>query len=350
MKKILVASDSFKGVISSSEIGQIFKKENLNTKIISISDGGEGFIDSLLQNIKNTKIIFIDTYDDMMNKIKARVLIHKDDAYIEVANIIGLNNYKNISSIKKTSFGVGFLIKKLMNMSKYKTIFIGLGGTSTSDGGFGAALGLGVKFLDKNKNPIKSLEDSHKIKYIIKTKMKTKCVGLSDVKNILLGENGAVNIFGSQKWMSKSEQIKREKELFHFSLHHLKYSKRKGAGSAGGLGYFIYCYTEGKIMSGIKYILKISNLKNISKHYDYLITGEGKVDEQSLNGKVPFEIAKVSKAKNILIAGKIEIAKNVLSKYFYKFYELKKDNENTYTSIKNTRKRIAFLSKKINAL
>lgn len=153
-------------------------------------------------------------------------------------------------------------------------------------------------------------------------------------------------IFGPQKWLSKQE-ISTCENIFKNTIktinshNHLK----NGSGAAGGLGFFVYELLNGKIESGIKKIIEIFKVKEIQKDYDYVITGEGKFDSQSFFGKVPIEIAKISKNKTILIAGLIDIDEKYLKKYFIKSFQILRKNESPSSSIKNTPQRLKEIRK-----
>ena len=346
MNKLLIASDSFKGSLTSIEIGNIFKGVNPSTKILSISDGGEGFVESVVFNSPEAKLIKVKTFDEKMKEIEVEVAVIDNDAYIDVASVVALHNYPNESAIHKSSFGVGHLIKSLDESKKYKKIFIGLGGASTSDGGFGAALGFGVKFLDSDDKEIKDLSSICKCKNIIIPKINVNVIGYSDVTNELNGTNGAVSVFGTQKWLTDKEKETLSKNIEAFSKDS-KNAIKQGAGAAGGLGYFIYEFLDGNLMSGINKILELSQLSKLSEDADILITGEGRFDNQSFFGKVPIEVAKASKTKNILIAGSIEADESELKKYFHSWYSLKREDETVDECIIATEDRLKVIAKEI---
>ena len=350
MKKLLIATDSFKGSLSSIEIGEIFKSVNPDTKIISVSDGGEGFVESILWNLDDSRKESIDTVDDMLKPISVNFAIKGKHAYIDVASVVQLHNYPEISASKKTSYGVGKLLKEIDSSYDIDVINIGLGGSSTNDGGFGAAIGLGFKFYDKENNEITDFNESSNIESFTKPDFSAKLVAFSDVENELLGSEGATMVYGTQKWLSDAELSQTETAMRHFANATRADHTFKGAGAAGGLGFFVGGLMNGEIKSGIDEIIKLSNLEELSKEYDYLVTGEGKFDIQSTYGKAPYVIAKKSRTRNILIAGLINMDTNLLSDTFEKTFQVMRDGESIEDSMKNTPDRLQQIAIEISNL
>lgn len=335
--KLLIASDSFKGTLSSEFIGQKFCEAFPGSRYIVVSDGGEGFTDAILFNNKDFSAKTYQTTDDKNKNIQIKVALNKTNAIFDVASIIALHNYPEESAINKTTFGIGEIIKQLEQDPSISKISIGLGGTSTSDGGFGASLALGFKYLDSNDQEITLFENIKNAVRVVKPIITKEYVGFSDVTNPLLGTKGAVNTFGTQKFMSDSEKEIQEDRMKHYtSLFNSSKVASEGAGAAGGIGFFILEHLNGKLVSGVEEVIKLSNLSEVSKDYDYLITGEGRFDDQSFMGKVPVEIANASKTKNILVAGFITADIEKVKKLFTHHFELRQNNEDISITIKNS--------------
>ena len=323
MKKILICSDSFKGTLSSKEISSIANslvndkyKKHIDLSSLLIADGGEGSLEAF-KSIVNGKYEFIETIDAENNKIIAPYLLFDNDkAIIEVSKVIGLPLIKNsIEKTKRTTKGLGILIKDAIKKGA-KTIYICLGGSSTNDFGIGMVEELGFKVNNKTNlvaNDLQSINDFDDSK-LIKLIKDVKFIGLSDVTNPLIGKNGATYVFGPQKGYNFEELSQLEKGMCHINSllklkKHTDLSTISGSGAAGGIGGCIYSLLNGKLQSGIDTLLELANFKEIIKDKDYIITGEGSFDNQSLNGKVISGILKyVDKNKLAIICRKSKIA------------------------------------------
>ena len=323
MKKILICSDSFKGTLSSKEISSIANslvndkyKKHIDLSSLLIADGGEGSLEAF-KSIVNGKYEYIDTLDAENNKIIAPYLLFDNDkAIIEVSKVIGLPLIKNsIEKTKRTTKGLGILIKDAIKKGA-KTIYICLGGSSTNDFGIGMVEELGLIVNNKTNlvaDDLQSINDFDDSK-LIKLIKDVKFIGLSDVTNPLIGKNGATYVFGPQKGYNFEELCQLEKGMCHINSlvklkKHIDLSTISGSGAAGGIGGCIYSLLNGKLQSGIDTLLELANFKEIIKDKDYIITGEGSFDNQSLNGKVISGILKyVDKNKLVIICGKSKIA------------------------------------------
>lgn len=314
--KVLAVIDSFKGTLTSKELGTICKnvlnEKQIETDYIAISDGGEGFLDAIEQHIDAQKV-YVDIHNVFNKKMTAYYLTLGNKAFIESAKVCGIDllSEDELNPFEASTFGIGELINDCISKNK-KEIIVGLGGTSTNDMGIGLLEALGVLFFDTNKNKMTKLTPSqfHQIESIdfIEFNQRIKDVQitiLSDVDNPLLGLSGATYTFGTQKGI-KAEDLK------VFNQLHLEMSEKivnvykdkrnsLGAGSAGGLGFcFLQCF-QAELQLGIDFILKMMDFENLSKQYDFIITGEGKLDTQSLHGKVIYGIIKRAEPKKVII-------------------------------------------------
>lgn len=326
--RYLLVPDKFKDSLTSEEVINSLKKGILSFdskaefQAYIISDGGEGFLKSL-ESLIDFKKIKIKSKDSLNNQINSYYLIDEkmSRAYIELAKSSGLANLSNDNRdpLYTSTFGTGIEINDALEQG-VKEIFIGIGGSSTNDLGLGIYSALGVVFLDKHNNEIMpNGSNLSKIKTIIiadSTKNKIKKVKwfiVNDVENILFGETGAAYTYAEQKGANK-DQIK-ELESGAKSVHQVlleffkkDYSKIKGAGAAGGCGYGLKLLTEGEFINGIDILLNIIDINTVIKGgINYIITGEGQIDHQTLNGKVVFSLTNRLKPFNIpivLICGK----------------------------------------------
>lgn len=326
--KALVLIDSFKGTLTSLEAGNIvkeeFEKKDIDTRVIGISDGGEGFLDAISQNMVCEKKE-LTVSNPFGEKIKTYYLVNEKQAYIEMAKACGFLSVKREEKniLWSTSYGLGEIIKDAYQ-NGYEDIIVGIGGTLTNDGGIGALEALGVKFYDKEHQLLQDLrsKDLLKIK-VIDDSILEKYTGLRfnvvcDVRNPLLGEKGATYVYGPQKGGNKENLKRIESGMKNYSQVIKKNSvdvNYPGSGAAGGVGFMLHTFFNAKFVEGIKYILQKIQFSKLKSTYDLFVLGEGKLDESSLNGKVVFEILKEIKEKRVIVVcGKNElgdIAENV---------------------------------------
>ncbi len=314
MKKCVLISDSFKGSLSTFEIISLFK-EALNEVFPScellsfpISDGGEGTME-VFSTIYCGEIHEVSTFDANLLPIKARYFLTNSTAYMDVSSVVSLAKTK-IKDPKITStYGIGLLIKDAI-FHGAKTIYLGLGGSSTNDMGFGMVKGLGGKFINENNeeflptgislNQVKKIDLSEFYKNVEGISF----IGLSDVNNPLVGENGCSRIYAKQKGASEEETYKLD-EIMKETIINLKVlgfkdvSNVSSSGAAGGIGAGLLLFFNAKLESGINYILKTISFEERIKDCDCIFTGEGNLDSQSNSGKVIDGIREIAKRNNI---------------------------------------------------
>lgn len=328
MKQFIIISDSFKGTISSKEIANIFKEEcnlilpNINVVPLIIADGGEGTLDAIANSIPG-EYHSMTASDPYFFDMETRYYINKDGtaAFIETASTAGLTLVGNkLNPELTTTYGIGQQIKSAINLG-VKNIYIGLGGSCTNDGGCGLAAALGTKFYNneneefiptgKTLNEINKIDNSATISLLEGVNI----IGLTDVKNPLYGIEGAAYVYARQKG-ADDEMIKRlDENLFKLNTIikndlNLDPNLISGSGAAGGLGAGIIAFLNGKLVSGIDALLDLTNFDKLLKQTDMVFTGEGRFDDQSLNGKVISGISKRCKKANvplIVVAGSATI-------------------------------------------
>jgi glycerate 2-kinase len=223
---------------------------------------------------------------------------------MEMSEAAGMRRLKpnELDPERATTFGVGEMIVDAANHGA-GAIVIGLGGSATNDGGFGMARALGFRFVTNNDSEIKNVVDLANLQRIEapkKSQLPNVITAAVDVRNPLLGENGATRVFGRQKAVS-SDQIPR----FEAALAKLAdvvneqfgvdYRNEAGAGAAGGLGFGLMSFCGAKIRPGFDVVAKAVGLESKMKNVDLVITGEGSLDRQTLEGKTPAGVARIAR-------------------------------------------------------
>ena len=308
MKKIIIAPDSFKGTMSSIRICDIMEEEirkffpDAEINKIPVADGGEGTVDSLIEAGKGKKV-FVKVKDPYFETIDSfyGILSDGETAVIEMAAAAGLplvENRKNPSAT--TTYGVGELIRHAVSKG-CKNIIIGLGGSCTNDGGAGMAAALGVKFTDEEgKEFIPVGGTLSQVKKIDTSEMLDlsglTITAMCDVNNPLCGENGASKIFGPQKGADKEMTELLDRNLKHFA-NIIKSQLNKdiidmpGAGAAGGLGAGVAVFLNAELKQGIDVVLDTVDFNTLLDQANLVFTGEGRIDGQSIRGKVVHGVA-----------------------------------------------------------
>lgn len=314
--KIIIAIDSFKGCLRSTEAGMAAAKgikdaiKDADIQILTVSDGGEGYREAFCDAVDGNSIE-VPTRDPLMRPITAQYMLKDKLAVIEMAEASGLTllSEKERNPMRTTSYGTGLLIADAVKRGA-KHIIIGLGGSATSDAGMGMLKALIDTFAPHgNWNSIEELDD---VKFTI----------ASDVKNPLCGKYGAAAVFGPQKGATP-EMVKlldeRARKFAEISAFHFGYDKQneEGAGAAGGLGYALMQYLHADCKPGIELLLETLRFDELTQDADLVITGEGAADRQTLMGKLPIGILHhAGQAKVWLIAGKISDHQELLQAGF----------------------------------
>lgn len=301
--KILIAPDKFKGSLTALEVCNAIetgiKKFDPTIQTIKhpLADGGEGTL-TILSTYFDLKEITIKVQDPFFRPITASYKVSTDTAYIEMANASGLQllaqNEKNCYTT--TTYGTGQLILDAV-AKKFKKIVLFIGGSATNDAGIGMAAALGYQFFDlENKEilPIgKNLIAINKIdNQVLKFDSTIAFTVVCDVKNPLFGANGAAYVYGPQKGATSNEIEELDLGLRNFDNQvatHLgkKVAMISGAGAAGGLGAGAVAFLNAKIQSGIDFVMEQTGFDNLlQSNIDLIITGEGSVDKQTIEGKV----------------------------------------------------------------
>ena len=325
--KIVIAMDSFKGTISACEACEIVATAiaeyipNAQLVIKPMADGGEGTAEAMLKSVSGEWIPKTVTgpLPDMSVEAGFAWFENSRTALVEMACASGLSllSKEQYSPMKTTTYGTGQLMKAALEYHPRK-ILLGVGGSATVDGGIGAATALSWKFLDSKGIQVPPCgEGLAKIAEIVRPPQAIDVAVevLCDVQNPLCGEHGAAKIYGPQKGATPEMVNKLEAGLVNLAELVRKQLNCDidipGAGAAGGLAAGAVAFMKAKLVSGIKTIISHSNLEAELIDADWIITGEGCFDQQSLYGKVVSGIAEVTSHTNtavVVIAGQVNLS------------------------------------------
>ncbi len=326
---IIIAPNAFKGSLSATEsavcIAAGLQESKLQCRLTKfpIGDGGDGTAVLIAEKL-NASTIQVTVHDPIGKTITADFgwLEESKTAIIEMSEASGLRllEKNELNPVKANTKGTGELIKAALDKGATK-IVLGVGGSATVDGASGLLMELGVRFFDEDREEIKDVPEgliglkSIDISGLDPRLENCEIIVLCDVKNKLLGTNGATAIFGPQKGADKTQV-----DLLEGCLAQLNKITREDlnvdmsaiihGGAAGGLAAGLCAFLKADLVSGIDYFLKIMDFEEALKGADLVITGEGSLDEQTLEGKGPTGVAKQAKEKNIpvlMLAGAIPL-------------------------------------------
>ena len=344
MKKIIIASDSFKGCLSSLEVaraaGNGIKKVLPDCELVNIpvADGGEGTTEALVAAV-NGRYVSCDVHDPLMNPIRVEYGILGDGhtAVIEMASASGLTLVPTDkrNPMLTTTYGVGELIKDALQKG-CRRFLIGIGGSATNDAGTGMLQALGFRFLDNAGNDLgkggQILEkiaqiDSENANSALQEAVFTIAC---DVNNPFSGENGASFVFARQKGADDAMISQLDKGLKSFaSVIHASFGKDidsiPGAGAAGGLGGGFLAFLPATLKPGIQMVLEALDFDGRIQNADLIITGEGKLDRQTGMGKTPSGVLEAGKKQQIpviAIGGSVEEVDTLLAQGFLAVFSI----------------------------
>lgn len=316
--KIIIAPDSFKGSVSALEVAQSMQRAILSvnpsaqTAIMPVADGGEGTIDAIASCVP-AAIHEIEVCGPMGERALAKyaVLTESETAVIEMAQASGLpmvpRHERN--PLLATTYGTGQLMKDALDRG-CKRMIIGIGGSATNDGGVGVLMALGASFKDAQGKELEfgggalaelaEIDMSEFDSRIFDVDITVAC----DVTNPLTGENGASYVYGPQKGANPNMVKQLDAALAHFARISVEeigedYSTYPGTGAAGGLGFALIAYCKAKFAAGIDIVLNVTGFEKELEDADLVLTGEGRIDGQSVQGKVLYGIGTRAKEKQV---------------------------------------------------
>lgn len=327
MPSFLISPTAFKGTLAPSAAARIIADTihsvdpSIRLTLAPLADGGDGTLDVLLHAFKG-KVVTTPVRGPMGNKVRAQwgFVRRQKMAVIEMARASGLALVKGRKRIlDATSFGTGELIKAALNRG-CRRIFIGVGGTASSDGGAGALQALGLRYYDKDGRALSSrprdlvrlarVEWSRFDRRLPGTKIHVLC----DVTNPLLGPRGSAITYGPQKGANQTEVRFLERMLTLWARHARTQTKNKpGAGAAGALAFGLSAFAGAKLARGTPFIMEKLGWRRLAGKADIIITGEGRLDRTSFQGKVIGTILRGrGKARVYAICGKTPMKRRFL--------------------------------------
>ncbi|WP_047246673.1 glycerate kinase [Maribacter thermophilus] len=319
--KFVIAPDKFKGSLTGFEfcnaveegLRMVFKDAEILK--MPLADGGDGTMEVIKYYLKGEKVS-VKVQDPLFRTIESSYLYAPENAvaYIEMAEASGLKLLKDDEKncMRSTSLGTGELIKHALDKGA-KNIILGIGGSATNDGGMGMASALGYRFLDGNGielkpiggslSAVQSIDASNAHPRLGEVEVKVAC----DVSNPLYGKEGAAPIFAAQKGATDKEIEQLDNGLRNFAdivlgQYGIDLQKIKGAGAAGGIGGGAVAFLNGELTSGIELIKELAGFDNAIEGCDWIITGEGQLDAQTLTGKTIQGVVISGQRKNIPVA------------------------------------------------
>ena len=373
--KIIIAPDSFKESVSASRCAQAIKAgftsifPQAECICLPIADGGEGTVEAMVEATEG-KMVMLPVMGPMGDFVGAFYGLSGDGhtAFIEMAAASGLMLVPpdERNPLQATSYGTGELIRHALDAG-VRQIIIGIGGSATNDGGAGMVQALGAKLLTRDNQQIgaggQALESLVRIdvseldKRLAGCRIDVAC----DVTNPLTGPQGATAVFGPQKGATAEMIASLDKALAHFAeiIHRdleLDVLHLEGGGAAGGMGAGLYAFCGAKLRPGIEIVTDALHLADIVADADLVITGEGRIDSQTIHGKVPVGVARVAKRYNlpvIAIAGSLTADVGVVHEHgldavfsvIYSICTLDEALENAAENVRMTARNVAAVLK-----
>ncbi|AVY97855.1 glycerate kinase [Lelliottia sp. WB101] len=320
--KIVIAPDSYKESLSALEVATAIEQgfreifPDAHYVKLPVADGGEGTVEAMVAATQGG-IIKVRVTGPLGENVEGFYGLSGDEqsAFIEMAAASGLEmvapSLRN--PLKTTSWGTGELIRHALDAG-VKHIIIGIGGSATNDGGAGMVQALGAKLLDAEDNPIgMGGGELEKLARIDISELDTRLANCRievacDVTNPLTGKEGASAVFGPQKGATPEMIARLDESLAHYAKIiardlDIDVLNLEGGGAAGGMGAALYAFCGAELRQGIEIVTDALHLDNHVADADLVITGEGRIDSQTIHGKVPVGVAKVAKRYNKPVIG-----------------------------------------------
>ncbi|WP_296271996.1 glycerate kinase [uncultured Enterobacter sp.] len=320
--KIVIAPDSYKESLSALEVATAIESgfreifPSANYVKLPVADGGEGTVEAMVAATQG-RVIHVPVTGPLGEPVDGFYGLSGDErcAFIEMAAASGLELVppSQRNPLKTTSWGTGELIRHALDAG-VKHIIIGIGGSATNDGGAGMVQALGAKLLDASQEPIgpgggELVNLAHIDVSGLDQRLKACRIEVAcDVTNPLIGEEGATAVFGPQKGATPEMIVTLDNALAHYAQVIARDLDRdvvslSGGGAAGGMGAALHAFCGAQLRQGIEIVTDALHLADQVADADLVITGEGRIDSQTIHGKVPVGVAKVAKRFNKPVIG-----------------------------------------------
>jgi len=372
---ILIAPNAFKNSLDAASAAQaiytglIKSRLDFTADVCPVADGGDG-TGELITAFFGGETITCDTLDPLGRPIKSSYGLIREGsvAVIEMAAASGLRllDQNELDPLRASSFGTGVLIRHALDQ-KVKVMLLAMGGSATVDGGTGILTALGARFLDaagmelarsrlpEDLTELHSVDVSHLDTRIFQTRLVILC----DVNSPLLGPEGAAKIYGPQKGANSSAVATLEKALARFNDVTFQQTQKDMAqmiysGTAGGAAAGLAAFLNAGLVSGGGYFMDLTGFEAALAEADLVITGEGKIDDQTLMGKGAFQVARKAKALNlpvIALAGSVPLVLNgTLAEYFDALIAIGNEPAGLNEALRDTTQNITRVSRAIGEL
>ena len=318
--RVLIAADKFKGSLTGQQVAEAIelglRSANLrsaNAEIdvhhCAVSDGGEGFLQAVEAALPDAQRVTCSTVDPLQRPIEASFLYQatRQTAFVELAIASGIQCLADgeLDPSKTTTLGTGLVIKQAIDAGA-TTIYVGIGGSATNDGGIGMAAALGFRFLDQNGQTLEpnggALNEIVSIQPPANRLNGVRFFVVNDVDNPLCGPNGAAAVYGPQKgadavMVDRLDHGLRNLEACVIRDLGVDAAQHPGTGAAGGSGYGLRIFFDSEFCSGASFVLGLAGVNQLlqSRSFDWIITGEGSIDQQTQSGKLVAEVARAGK-------------------------------------------------------
>jgi glycerate 2-kinase len=350
---ILVAPNAMKGSLTAFEFADLVEEafmgvsSRFSVRKLPVADGGDG-TGEVLYKALHAELIKEKVFDALGRTIISKYALAGKTAIIEMADASGMKHLKSeeLNPLKASSFGTGQLIKKAIEKGCTQ-IWLGVGGSATVDGGSGVMEALGFQLLDENNNPVGGNGSNTGVIRQIITPGYIPDVSfkiITDVDNPLLGESGAASVFGPQKGAGPEMVLQLEKNLEHWSRLLENDSGRslatmQGAGAAGGVALPLLAWFNAELVPGAEFVLSALDFEKHVRWANVVITGEGKIDSQTLRNKAPKVVADMARqAGKTVIAIGASVDPDASSVFNGGAFSILPGPLDLTTSIKNTKK------------
>jgi glycerate kinase len=311
--RILIAPDKFKGSLDAQAVGEALARgihavagAAWSTHVVPMADGGEGTVDAFVA--AGAQRVMASVTGPLGDTVDAAFALDGTTAILEMSAASGLALVApdRLDARRASTFGTGELIAAALDRGA-KRIVIGIGGSATSDGGAGMLEALGARLLDAASLPLgPGGEALNGLARVDLTALDARLAGVeieaaADVDNPLYGPTGAAVVFGPQKGASPGDVLVLDHALTHFahvsaSALGTDFSGRAGAGAAGGLGFALMAYLGAKLRPGVEIVAELRGLRAALEHADLCITGEGRIDDQTMRGKTVAGVARLARS------------------------------------------------------